>query len=208
MRLRRRVMVSGKKPLLPPEYQQVEWIQNPNNRYIITDFYNSYNNIITLVFQQSKTPGRYDVLFGSQYNNAGTDRTWFGYRKTAVSCSWCGSNSGAIANTSDLLEHTLTASKDGFYLDGNLIFTPSDKRNSSVRPIYLFCNNFATQGRDYPASGLRIIRFTVEGASGTILDYVPCVRVTDGVAGLYDLVSKTFYEGQGSSSNFVPGNYV
>lgn len=207
----RRLMLrnaSGGGGSLPSEYQQVEWIQNPNNRYINTDCYVSVNDKITLIFQQSKTPGLYDILFGSQYNNTSVDRTWFGYRKTSVVCSWCGNNSSAISNTSDLLTHTLVASKDGFFLDGNLVYTPGSANAGSKRPIYLFCNNYSTHGRDFPASGLRVLMFKIESDGGNKLDYIPCVRKLDNIAGVYDFVTGSFLSGVGSAANFIAGGNV
>lgn len=207
--MRRRLMM-GKEggAILPPEYQQVEWIQNPNNRYINTDCYVSVNDKITLIFQQSKTPSRYDVLFGSQYNNTGQDQTWFAYRASSISCSWCGNKSSAISNTPDLLTHTLVASKDGFFLDGNLVYAPGSVANGSRRPIYLFCNNYSTQGRDFPASGLRVLMFKIESDGGNKLDYIPCVRKSDNIAGVYDFVTGSFLDGVGSTSNFIAGGNV
>lgn len=68
-------------------------------------------------------------------------------------------------------------------------FTP---RAHNALPLYLFgVNKYNATDIQYPFTG-RIYSCTVTEGGVTKLDLVPCKRVSDGMAGFYDLVARTF----------------
>lgn len=94
------------------------------------------------------------------------------------------------------VRHNITAtitSTGATITDGTLTdsqtFTP---RAHNVSPLYLFgVNKYNATDIQYPFTG-RIYSCTVTEGGVTKLDLVPCKRVSDGMAGFYDLVAGTF----------------
>lgn len=69
----------------------------------------------------------------------------------------------------------------------------------TIRPAYLFQYG----GNNYIAKA-KLYRFTMHRESVKSLDMVPCVRKSDNIAGMYDLVNNEFYPSNGSTDFLSP----
>lgn len=65
-----------------------------------------------------------------------------------------------------------------------------------------------TRGDGNAASHIRVYSLTVEVEGELVGDFVPCYRKSDSVAGLYDLVTKTFFTNYADGTNFVVGEDI
>ena len=83
------------------------------------------------------------------------------------------------------------------YHNGTLVATRSRDLSSAVpdtRPLCIF--DRASTTSSYPYSG-RIYLVQIWNENGDlILDYVPCVRTQDNIAGFWDRVTKQFIVGE------------
>ena len=96
------------------------------------------------------------------------------------------------------IRHIFTGSKDGFYIDDELIGTPSKKTLSTRLPIFML-GALNTAGE---ATSLGIVRvYSIQFYDGEelVADYVPCIS-EEGVYGVYDNVSETFFANAGTGS--------
>lgn len=94
------------------------------------------------------------------------------------------------------VKHNITATvtaTGATITDGTLTNTQSfTPRPHNVMPIYLFgIKKYNSNEVNYPFTG-RIYSCTITEGGVTKLDLVPCKRVSDGMAGFYDLIAGTF----------------
>lgn len=205
----------SKHPLLPPDYQQIEWLKNSGDAYLNLGFKPDQDTQTELKFQY--------------HESAGTGSGMFGVRTAADSRAYTfilGSNgryafSYGTDNPSlgsqwgwDRNIHTLKRSKsthDGattysharvVTLDSVQDYTNADKTFTCAYNALLFTYNNA--GSHQPAKQYTIWYCKCWDDDNLIRDMVPCYVKETSELGMYDLVSGTFYQKQGSGS-FIAG---
>ena len=213
---RRALMMQSKAtPILPAEYQQVEWIEANSDAYINTsirtetnsfDIYFKYykqnqaNTEATIVGCAYGSSSKIEIAFSSTANRlfaysigAATiidNRVYDNINDMHISIN---SVSPYLEVSMDTGTGVLTASK-----------TTQNQTQIGNATINLFClfgagvqNKLNVWARMYYA---RFVR-----KDGTdIANFVPCYVKATGDAGMYDTVSGTFY-GSSTSNNFVKG---
>lgn len=199
--------ISMDSSLLPQGYTQYDYLERGNNNaYINTGLYANNNTEMELDFMVL------DMNGGTSKNMAGTVVTdnQFYFRfvtiNTAVASFGSSSmNSGALYNPTfkELNRRYLwKLNKNGFYINNSLMksFTETEFANEGTNNIFLFqCRN---SGSD---NALRVYGFKLRENGVLIANYIPCQRDSDGVCGMYDLVSNTF-KPSSNSYQFTCGN--
>lgn len=209
---RRRGLMSVKPESgrLPSEYQQCEWIRNNSGSPYLQ----------TIQIDDDSWPllihcGFYATAFGayngfvvqvgtntSSYNRAGIiAKNNVGFRMGTTNYSTA---SGAVTNkrVDAVLEYTKNGASFGADVDGT-----SYKQDTTTLPptswpdryFYVFCmaaNNKMTG---------RIYYVKVYQNDNAILDMIPCYRKSDGVIGMYDFVTETFFTNAATSGEFSKG---
>ena len=204
-------MCNSVKPLLPAEYQQVDYLQSSGAQYIKTginsgiptNFYVKYEataiNSNNYIFGTWDSVGRYFV----SYNSSGLQ--WLGYRDSAYS-------GGTMAlNSVCELTGTLKPGTQNLYKDGVLQSSGTNSGAITAQmEIVVFAVNYGPLGKppiQAYTSG-KMYRFTLYNNLATILDYIPCYRKSDNKPGMYDLVTNTFFTNAGTGADFSVGNNV
>lgn len=199
--LRRRLLMQKKKasPLLPPEYQQVAYIEGTGKQYINTNYYvdtadKPYS--VEIKFQLTEgTDKKFRRIFGADPLKGGADYSnafWVG--TTAYSNQWAfaridGNNKGFFVyfGTIDNDIHTIKyVWNEGIYYDGVLQEnTVSSAKNDAIpmKNIYLFT---ATSKGNYPFVG-RVYDLMIDEGKATEYNAKPCYRKADEAIGLYDV---------------------
>lgn len=209
-----------KKPLLPPEYQQVEYLQSTGTQYINTGVIGNVCSGFDIKIR-SVIGGSPHYPFGAQRSQArfylarDTD-----YISFVIGISY---NSAAVPDgyiyqyivTNDTIAELRCVTTNGNITisDSNGIVYSGAYNASNVNkinvPIYLYRNNYQntpdTGGEDYIYYCK--IYTLVNGESVLTRDYYPCYRKSDNKPGMYDLVTNTFFTNAGSSE-FTVGNNV
>lgn len=96
------------------------------------------------------------------------------------------------------IRHTFTASKDGFYIDDELIGVPGKKTLSTEHPLYML----GAMNNNGVAASFGIVRvYSIQIYDGEelVADYIPCVS-EEGICGMYDNVSGAFSTNAGTGS--------
>jgi len=192
------------KTLLPSGYQQVEYLESDRTQWIFPDLgtlsENSswYFDFQILSIHLSANSGYWGSSYSPRYigfsslGNQTLLTTYYGQSVKYI----------AINPTAHIIwfQDKLTArySIDG--VEHSLVYIPEGNNSSNTFRL------FSTAGFN---SGSNIRGYAFKYWDGDILtrNYVPCIRKTDSVAGMYDTVNHVFTENAGTGS-FIAGPYV
>lgn len=189
-------------PDLPYEYQQVEYLESSGTQYIDTG--ETFNNVsrVEIEFKPAEDIsssavrgvfGKFNMTWGVQaFMRSNGLGARFGSSAVEQSANF---------NVSDW--NNVVVAKDGIFYNGvrktqsTGVDTSTD--DAATMPI------FRRHGGEYSAIQVRV--FKLYKIDGLVRDFKPCIRRSDGVAGLYDLVEGKFYTNAGTGS-FITGEPV
>jgi len=182
---------------LPAAYQEVEYLQSSGTQYIDTGVIpNIYDTDISIDCMPLTTNNR---MWGvSQWNGTTTLR----YREyvTSVGVAYLGSSLSSLSHS--VSNRAVIAFIGGkAYNDGVLKMTYSDVDVTFTSSILIFAEfdiNTIQKGKSSVYSA------KLWESSVLVRDFVPAVRKSDSVAGMYDLVNATFTVNAGTG-NFIVG---
>lgn len=93
----------------------------------------------------------------------------------------------------------LAISQEGFYINGQLIATFSSASFTSIYPYYIFTTRNDSSLDTRMMVG-KCYAFSVERSGALMLRLIPALRNADGVPGMFDRVSKQFFENAGTGT--------
>lgn len=200
---RRRIMMSraGVAPVLPAEYQRVEWVGwgSGSNLYIDTGIINALDRNLTVEFEAYTSTNARGYVVGSGvgsgidfYSGLGDSvyPTLFLKNTTALiplSQSLISKRFKIAANINyPTYERSITVDVDGVSYTAN----GSGSFNRIVgNHIYLFQHAYNSSYGIFKGA---IYYCKMYDGINLIFDAIPCYRKADGVIGFYDTVSQTF----------------
>ena len=213
-------IVEGYEPRLPPEYTEVEYIQNDsygiNNEapYINTNYTPNNNTRVKCDFQ---------------YTIGGTHRRLLGAGKWDYVNSYCveaentmsqstpadlylrygyGTNWNQTGKKIDMNRHQIDFNRNLFYMDGELQFTCNEYTFTASYPMALFgfmTNKFCDGSTEWMNG--RIYSCQIYDNDVLVRDFVPAKRNSDSKVGLYDVVNNLFYTSP-NNKEFTGGSEV
>ena len=180
---------------LPAAYYEVDYIASSGTQYIDTGIRPKTTTRVILDFRYTSKPttGSYNgYTHGtSGHFQFGANATEF-VARLSKSTAWI--YTGVPVDTE---RHVWDLARGNLKLDGTTFNTDTTFANSSsYRNLYLFARHNATSV-DYPSS-IEVYSCKIYDGSTLVRDFVPALRVSDSVAGLYDLVNDTFYTNIGT----------
>lgn len=188
---------------LPGAYQQVDYLQTDGNQYITG---------ITITFDGNPIAFycKYKLLalksYGPHIFSAGQNGLWLvnraaGAMRTIYNVD--GTNYGYSVNAP--IDTIITATIENGYgsIDdiGESFEVPPPQ--ASTRSCAIFTYVSSADSATYRAA-MVLYSLKIDGASGAILNMIPCIRKSDSKPGMYDTVSKTFYTNAGTGEFIVP----
>ena len=220
--MRRRTMlaaVSGgggdDSPVIPSEYQKVEYIKSSGTQFINTGV-KYYKHTIYLDAQF--------LSYGSNMNLAGTGQSGqmakkayvIGFNTTyGIGCdannhnptSWHSGKTGDI----HMARFQMLANDE----NGNLTFngteyTPTyslDTNEMATYPLFLFARNYGGSINMPATAAIYRCKIWNKTTSELLRDFVPCYRKSDEAIGMYDVVTGTFFTNSGTGT-FTKGPNV
>ena len=202
-----------KRSDLPSGYEQLSYIESTGTQYIDTgiDFKNVYGYEVR--YQSTgkvKSNANYDLdgIFGINAIGADT-KIWFVYSndKPGLSIFLRGSSSVSKYYTSydeyyAAVHHVKVETNGTVWYNGENIGTISGFTTTAKSgTLYLFCACDNAGLKPYYYSKTRMYHVKFYGESQALLgDFVPCKRISDGVLGMYDAVSGTFFTNKGTGT--------
>ena len=195
--LRRRMMMAG--GLLPGEYTQVEYIQGTGSQYIDTGFVvNKSDNYVLEI----------DGLFSSQekaYQGCNGYMQFFTSNKYGINAD----SSVAVGNRNIVrIEYANQTEKlfiDGAQIDSQLW---SAYNGSNVKLGILRLGDVYNGWFTGPIAQGMIYGYKVWKNNILVSECVPCVRNSDNVAGVYDVIREQFITNAGTGTFFIPGEEI
>lgn len=189
-----RGMVLWKKSRLPLEYQEVEYIESNGKQYIDSKVIAS-TAIITEVKCQSFVGNKCIVGMGTTASQryqiyANTNKTY------SVSCAGTSTNFDGNFSIEEIAIIKLDPVAKKATINGteyDLSWTGSVQD----RTLWLFGRNQTSSPTNY-LSTTKMWYCKMWDGNTLVRDYVPCYRKSDSETGMYDLVTETFFENQGT----------
>ena len=220
--------------LLPNGYTQVEYIQSSGTQYIDTGYYWTHENIEIDFDGTVITNASNQSLFGNEEYTAasGNDRNFAGvpHGTNGTYSIYLGNSStqGNVATGSlgtrfnlnilttankNLLvglngENKLSVTYNGTVMSRSGAYT-SSSTSTTVGNIFIFANHNSARGSSDAAfqnvSAMRLYAFKMYDNGTLVRDFIPCINDSTGKAGLYDLITNTFY-GNDGTGDFTAGS--
>lgn len=202
-----------KNPILPAEYQQVEYIQGSINAYLNTGV-PFYKNTI---YADVQFP--YGILaHGVGITGSMANKNFYLQRNMNYgnSVQITVGNKDVWHSSSGLNDRIkiLFNTAEGKLFVNDIEVTPNNPmdgtQSTSPQNIYLFARNISGSASDAGHGvAAKVFRFTIwNKTTGDLLrDFVPCYRKADEVIGFYDLATQSFFTKSGSS-DFEKGEDV
>ena len=193
-------------PILPSEYQQVEWIQaDAIGAYINTLLLPSAENKIVIrgKFYKESWNGKEEVIVHGYSGAATAIEVGFSATRNRFIC-YSGSQSAAIVDSriygvpvlfEAMIKYGAPESKSiALDIGGTTLSATSNSANSRQRAPFIIYDptNFFFVGRVYGIS------FEFDDVPAG--DFVPCYRKADGTIGMYDTVSGSFFTNAGTGT--------
>lgn len=189
------------------KYFEVEYLESSGTQYIDTGINATLTMKINVVFQ-ALTLASDKYIFGT--GDSDYDRFYFGLYQSPV--KWLiGSGYYAVGSNADSNKHdfSLDLVNSRYELDGTQtsvsIHSGTNFTNYSIK---LF-NRCRTDGivRSNEYSSIKLFSCQIFDNGSIVRDFVPAIRQSDNVAGLYDRVTGKFFTNKGTGT-FATGNIV
>ena len=207
-----------KGPILPSEYQEVEylectgtqWIDTGRNLYegsiISIDFYiteSSVNRVLYGWRRKGTYKQQYQLMIGANQSK----RRYIAY----------GASSEVLGSDFDfdtINKVIIDSYNKHIYINGEIVNCRenfgSDRvfntdGSSELNP-YLFTFNSIGSASSAMATDIKIYKYSVKYNGNLIQNFIPCYRKSDNEPGMYDTVSGTFFTNQGTGEFIVGSN--
>ena len=193
---------------LPSTYRQLAYIQSTGTQYINLNVApNSVGRIIIdfipmLASTRQIVVGAWGGGSYVAYPLQLSVNNIFAPNMTGVTIS--GSSKSYVVGTEYLYDCNLNGGT--ITINGESYVTTSGYSNTS-RSYFLFASNDVDEGA-YAKASVKLKSLKIYNRSGTLVsDYIPALRISDNVVGLYDLTTNTFRTNSGSGT-FLYGELV
>lgn len=187
--------------LLPKGYTELEYLEASGTQYIDTGVYLSNLHNVALTMQQVQNNIASGAVFGSQDDGNATSYAWSIYSASGNYFGWF-----FYKTLSQAVDQSLVPSYTRFdelkidVIAGRVKINGGELQLPTVggaftagRPCWLFARNSYASPSKFIG---KIFSFEITGAERMKL--IPALRKSDGVPGMWDTVSKRFFENAGT----------
>lgn len=197
---------------VPAGYTQLEYIESNGTQYIDTGISapNGFKAILDWMFTDF-SGGNNKVVLGSEESGSPWYCNWLRKAGASAYCWSLGAysdiGSSTVISVNTRYDIDMSTIKGASYLkiDGDSIITDMNSNIRSSNALYIFtCNKAGTAG---DSSSARLYSCEIIKDDETVRNYIPAKRNSDGVIGLYDLVSNSFFTNAGTGT-FTAGTEI
>ena len=192
------ISVMGGGSILPPAYQQVEYIEGTGTQYIDTGFVDTGHSDYEMEFELTTLARNYQMYIGGYryapaFPKAFANSETFSTMRIQSSSDISFTVSPGILydlkveGTTATLNNTSQAISRGRGVDPNLT-------------VYIF----SCSGEPNLISAMKLYGLKMYNNSVLIREFIPCYRKSDNEIGLYDKVNDVFYTNDGNGT-FIKG---
>ena len=191
---------------LPNEYQEVEYLESNGTQYIDTN-YAPYKTQSEIKFQTPTKPS----------TNCHTMGCWNENNNRYYVCSYANDyfntadrqgNATVLSSWNNNIHTVIYNNENNKVLyDGVQKASVSDLTTQTTGHIYLFARYNGTTATEYYHGRIYYLKITDKNANTLVRHLIPCVRKSDSVAGMYDIVNNVFYTNIGTGT-FITGEEI
>lgn len=192
---------------LPSGYTQLEYIRATGKQWIDTGFKPDYNTRVRMTATIEKSSSSYPVPFGT-WDKTETNAFILLLFSNGRARLYYGNKTTDSSKTIDENIHVFDVNKNVLLIDDELYITSATNTFSCSYNLYLFQHsaaNGAIGGSQNAPTG-NIYNCKIWDNDILVRDFVPCID-TSGNVGLYDSLTKQFYQSI-TSSSFEAGTIV
>lgn len=192
---------------IPQEYQGLEYISSSGAQRVVLDITPSSKSKIIETFSMNAI-NTTSCLWCARGGTTGTNSTTAFYiANSQIRCDY--GTSATMTGIDSLTvntKHTLMMNAQDWYLDWVKKTSMSTATFNAGGPLTLFASYYnGTSSNIDNYAKIKLYEFKMYGSTNQAnavltCDLVPCYRKADGVVGLYDRVSDTFYSNIGSGA--------
>lgn len=205
MNRRRMMSRAGATPVLPTEYQKVEWVGNNTDAFIALPVMNiAQNSVVKCRFRKSSAASTEEALFMAQCDGRTTIEIGFSSNNKLFAYSPDGTSSaitdssiyGAWVDYTAVYQSTAPTKKTTAIVNGTTIngTDGTGTNNHGLSQCALFRNPSAMA----LSCKAQLASFTLMLEGTVALNLIPCYRKADSMIGMYNTVSQTFLVGTGT----------
>lgn len=192
---------------LPPEYQEVEYLEATGTQAFFTDV--PIQDNLTVDSVQTFSGGD-NYLFGG-HSGKGLQSCFNGYWFSRLQNAYAGYYHWALAHISannTTIYHVVSTQRNGYqsgHLNGELLLnnTKTITADTSAGETAVAFGQRVTSGTINQWYRGKVYSLKVSKDGVQLADYVPCYRKQDTKPGMYDLVTGNFYVNQGTGEFLV-----
>ena len=193
---------------VPVEYTQLEYIESSGTQYIDTGI-SAPNGFKVVIDWEFKSINQYDNVIGADnggptfnllcVGSANNDYWQLGAGHTKDS------STKPVVNTRYNIN--LSTEKNSAYIEVNnkSLLTFADSNTRTTNNLFIFADD--EKGTANFFSSAKMYSCKIINNDETVRNYIPAKRNSDGVVGLYDLISKTFFTNAGTGT-FTAGSEI
>ncbi len=186
---------------LPNGYTALEYIQSRGAQYINTGIYATQNTAIETRFINLNSDSTTSILIGNGWTGGK-------YQLSIVAQTGAPNRIGGLTNTLQNFWTTNTnfvvsMNKNGLYVNNSLKAwsgTLTEFNSNNANPLYLLGDPTASNRYTYA----KLFYMKIYDDNVLLRNFVPAKRDSDGVIGLYDTVTYTFFTNAGTGT-FIAG---
>ena len=192
---------------LPSEYQEVEYLESHGSEYILTDIIPNNQTGVYLKVASTDSSSNL-VYFGS--GTAQSDGFWIGNQSKRFYARWdvlySKIQGNVLSDDTDVSNNVVY--EYGFnYLNsrkitrGNTTYVENlQNLKTKTNPLTIIGYNNPNGGVSQIPAEVKIYELKISQGKDIVHNFVPCYRKSDGVRGLYDMATKTFYTNDGEGT--------
>ena len=197
--------------LLPSDYVQLDWIKSSGGSYIDTEYYPSNNTRVLTTLKDLPHAGAGNLYFGARVAINDSAFTFFDPSDTNGYRDDFGTSQHVLSSISMQGKFTIDKNKNTTTIyddDNTYIHANPDTVFSTPYSLFIFSfNNGGIPHATGEISSVTLYSFKIWDNDILVRDFIPCYRISDGAAGLYDTVNGVFYTNQGTGE-FIKGPAV
>jgi len=195
------IMVSGGGSILPPAYQQVEYIEGTGTQYINTNFVDAGNTDYEMQFELTTFARNYQMYIGGYRNQPAFPKLFASGDQ--FSLLRIQSSSDHTFNVAPGIRYSIKIEGSILTFNNTTLSLTRGSGKDAATTIYVF--NCYSEPNLISAMKLYSLKMYDNGVK--VRDLVPCYRKSDNEIGLYDIVNNVFYTNAGTGT-FIKGPNV
>ncbi len=194
--------------ILPTGYTALEYIESTGTQWIDTEIIGNQDTKVDITFRATGRTSDF-MIFGDRVS-ASSNAIGIWARSGSLGSAFrigFGSSGGYTGANATTQKYHVNLSKRGAYLNGSFVWNPNVQNNfntpSSLKLFALVHQN----GGNLAQSALQVFNFALYSGATLIRNFIPARRNSDGVLGMYDTVTNTFFTNSGTGE-FIGGPVV